>query len=154
MRSLYTSVLVALLVAGPLGAATKFQNGRIAFSSLRDGNSEIYVMNQDGSAQTRLTFDPAEDTQPSWSPDGRRIAFVRAGNIFVMNADGSGQFGLTNSVGPVANSEPDFSPDGKRIAFHSNRTGIFHIFVMNADGTGVAQLTSNVGNDFQPAWSP
>ena len=42
--------------------------GRIAFSSARDGNSEIYVMNADGSGQTRLTDDPENDREPSWAP--------------------------------------------------------------------------------------
>jgi WD40 repeat protein len=111
-------------------------------------------MNQDGSGQTRLTFDPAEDTQPAWSPDGRRIAFFHANDVFVMNADGSGQVNLTNGGGTVVNAEPDFSPDGQRIAFQSNRNGNFDIFVMNADGGNVTQLTTTFGNDFQPAWSP
>ena len=65
--------------------------GRIAFDSLRDGNGEIYVMNADGSGQTRLTDDPGFDGSPSWSPDGSRIAFqsFRDGDanpeIYVMN---------------------------------------------------------------------
>ena len=65
--------------------------GRIAFDSLRDGNGEIYVMNADGSGQTRLTDDPGFDGSASWSPDGSRIAFqsFRDGDanpeIYVMN---------------------------------------------------------------------
>ncbi len=65
---------------------------RIAFSSLRDGNTEIYLMNADGSGVTRLTYKDDFDSFPAWSPDGRRIAFhsYRDGNwdIYVMNADG------------------------------------------------------------------
>ena len=68
--------------------------GRIAFLSERNFNSDIYVMNADGSGLTRLTNDPAFDTDPAWSPDGSQIAFhsLRDGNleIYVMNADGSG----------------------------------------------------------------
>ena len=84
-------------------------SGRIAFTSKRDGGVEIYVMNADGSGQTRLTYNEAWDHGPSWSPDGRRIAFtsVRDGGkseIYVMNADGSGQTRLTY------NEALDFSP--------------------------------------------
>ena len=74
--------------------------GKIAFISNRDGNDEIYVMNADGSNQTRLTNNPAM-IRPSFSPDGSKIAFVsnRDGNyeIYVMNADGSNQTRLTNN---------------------------------------------------------
>ncbi len=72
----------------------------IAFTSNRDGNDEIYVMNADGSNQTRLTYNDAYDGMPAWSPDGTRIAFEsrRDSNgsaIYVMNADGSNQTQLT-----------------------------------------------------------
>jgi dipeptidyl aminopeptidase/acylaminoacyl peptidase len=72
----------------------------LAFASDRDGNSEIYVMNTDGSGQTRLTVDDADDYWPSWSPDGKKITFPsdRDGNseIYVMNTDGSSPTRLTN----------------------------------------------------------
>jgi dipeptidyl aminopeptidase/acylaminoacyl peptidase len=78
-------------------------SSRIAFTSTRDLNEEIYVMNaEDGSEQTRLTNNNTSDTHPSWSPDGTKIAFTstRDGNfeIYVMNAeDGSEQTRLTNN---------------------------------------------------------
>jgi Tol biopolymer transport system component len=77
----------------------------MAFTSSRDGNQEIYVMNADGSGQTNLTNHPALDMDPSWSPDGTRIAFSSTrddgnGEIYVMNADGSGQTRLTNNPAP------------------------------------------------------
>ncbi len=92
-------------------------NGKkIAFTSLRDGNHEIYVMNPDGSGQKRLTNNSALDIGCLWSPDGKKIAFVsdRDGNweIYVMNADGSEQKRLTNShsIKPGRNFRPSWSP--------------------------------------------
>ena len=71
---------------------------KIAFASERDGNSEIYLMNADGSGQRSLTRNLAYDGDPAWSPDGQKITFVsnRDGRyaVYVMNADGSGQRSL------------------------------------------------------------
>jgi Tol biopolymer transport system component len=126
---------------------------KIAFVSNRDGNYEIYIMNADGSGQTRLTNTPAEDRYPSWSPDGRRIAFAsdRDGNmeIYVMNADGSGQTRLTNT--PAYDGDPTWSPDGTRIAFASTQDVRSDIWVMNADGSNQVKLREFGVN---PAWSP
>ena len=81
-------------------AAWSSDGTKIAFSTVRDGNWEIYVMNADGSGQTNLTNNANADIQPTWSPDGTKIAFstVRDGNyeIYAMNTDGSGQTNLTN----------------------------------------------------------
>jgi Tol biopolymer transport system component len=129
-------------------------SGCLAFVSSRDDNSEIYVMNADGSGQTRLTNNPALDMAPAWSPDGTKIAFSsdRDGNfnIYVMNADGSGQTGLTNSTDYEA--DPAWSPDGTKIAFW----GTGGIYVMNADGSMVTRLAAALyAYDFgAPAWSP
>ena len=77
--------------------AVSSRSNRIVFSSTRDGNSEIYSMNADGSDQTRLTSHPSADAFPAWSPDGDRIAFTsnRDGKfeIYVMNADGGSRCG-------------------------------------------------------------
>jgi TolB protein len=136
-------------------------NGRIVFASTRDGNNEIYVMNADGSGQTRLTNHPAEDILPAWSPDGTKIAWStnRLGGsnyeIYVMNADGSGVTNLTNFAG--SDRFPTWSPDGTRIAYMSMRNGggNFEIYVMNADGTNPRQLTFTAGiEDCCPDWSP
>ncbi|MCX8126557.1 MAG: hypothetical protein N3E40_05415, partial [Dehalococcoidia bacterium] len=131
---------------------------KIAFTSLRNGNSEIYVMNPDGSNQTRLTNNPAEDRHPNFSPDGSKIAFAsnRDGNfeIYVMNADGTNPVRLTNN--PASDRFPRWSPDGTKIAFVSNRDGTTNdeIYVMNADGSNQTRLTNSPGIDTQPAWSP
>jgi Tol biopolymer transport system component len=132
--------------------------GKIAFASDRAGNFDIYVMNPDGSGIVRLTNDPAEDTQPTWSPDGRQIAFVsnRDGNkeIYVINADGGGLTRLTN------NTAEDFSPawspatTPQKIAFVSHRDGNDEIYLMNTDGSSQTNLTLNNSDDDDPAWAP
>jgi len=130
---------------------------RIAFVSNRDGNNEIYVMNADGSGVTRLTDNPANDTDPTWSPDGSRIAFssTRAGNydVYVMNADGSGVTRLTNDQ--WRDRRPAWC--GTRIAFQSDRyiPPFYDIYMMNEDGTGQTRVTlDNASSDEYPAWSP
>jgi Tol biopolymer transport system component len=137
--------------------------GGIAFVSTRDGNQEIYLMNSDGSGQVNLTNNPGYDAGPVWSPSGARIAFVGTrgpdidtmyvpSEIYVMNADGSGQVNLTHN--PAADHSPAWAPDGKEIAFVSNRDGNDEIYLMNADGSGQVNLTNNPGNDGAPVWSP
>ena len=87
---------------------------KIAFTSTRDGNNEIYIMNVDGSGQTRLTNNSVQDFIPSFSPDGSKIAFTSEqddngeGEIYIMNVDGSGQVNLTNN--PAYDDAPSFSP--------------------------------------------
>jgi Tol biopolymer transport system component len=124
----------------------------IAFSTDRDGNGEIYLMNADGTNLRRLTNHPAADRSPSWSPDGTRIVFVteRDGNgeIYVMSADGSNQLNLTNT--PFWEGTPAWSPDGLQIAFGSNA----QIYVMNADGTSVTRPRTDLWDAYAPAWSP
>lgn len=129
---------------------------KIAFTSQRDGNQEVYIMNSDGSNQTRLTNNPAFDTQTSFSPDGK-IAFAtnRDGNfeIYVMDPDGTNLVNLSNNTG--GDTQPRFSADGTKIVFNSNRDGgLGEIYVMNADGTNQINLSQHPANDFTPSFSP
>jgi Tol biopolymer transport system component len=136
---------------------------KIAFNSYRDWHYEISVMNADGSAQTRLTnnvvdYDEYTDDSnlyPVFSPDGRKIAFIGKRDvnweIYVMNADGSGQTRLTYESAVLF---PTFSHDGSRIVFEDLRDGEFEIYVMNADGSGQTRLTYNDSRDMSPAFSP
>ena len=130
--------------------------GRIAFSSTRDGNWEIYVINADGSEQARLTNNTADDSIPIWSPDGSRIAFFsnRDGNseIYIMNADGSEQINLTNNL--TYDGWPIWSPDGSTIAFASNRSGHTDVYIMNPDGSEQINLTNNLADNGGQEWSP
>jgi Tol biopolymer transport system component len=139
--------------------------GRIAFRSERDGNSEIYAMNVDGSGVVRLTNDGASDGGPAWSPDGMKVAFdrldapyVNTHQIYVINADGSQVTAL------IGGTDPAWSRDGTRIAAAGefpvcgpraricNGTA-YRIMVINADGSGLVVLTSS-GFDREPTWSP
>jgi uncharacterized protein YjdB len=109
---------------------------RIAFVSQRDGNSEIYVMNADGSGAQRLTNDPQADGRPSFTPDGQAIVFHSARTagkqqIWMINVDGSG---LTQLTRDSVNSSPTVSPDGQTVAYVSLRDKNYDIWLMGRDG--------------------
>jgi dipeptidyl aminopeptidase/acylaminoacyl peptidase len=154
------------------------------FQSTRDGNSELYVMNADGSGQSRLTNDPATDRDPAWSPDGTKIAFSsnresflcdtgdpychpRATyRIFTMNADGSGVTRITVTHPADGNSDgsdhfqPDWSPSGDRLAYESAEIDYFEEFWANSivtTGTGGHVLIRAFQGTYPQggvAWSP
>jgi TolB protein len=145
---------LAAIAALPGAGATKAPPGHIAFSMGGLGHADIYAVKADGSGLVRLTDDQAADFDPSWSPDGRRIAYrhedERSGQIYVMNADGSRQLNLTRRRG--LDYSPAWSPDGRRIAFGSVRAGKATIWVMRPDGSGRRRLSRVYGE--YPAWSP
>ena len=131
---------------------------KIVFVSDRDGNSEIYTCNADGSNITRLTNNPGDDDQPAWSPDGTRIAFIRNFNLFIMNADGSNvvQRTFSGGCGPGLT----WSPDGTKIAYSDYTNYGMGIYVISATG-GLPFLVYEVAPGgvyfaevMQPAWSP
>ncbi len=154
-------------VTGPIRRLTNHEAGgespvwspdgkHIAFTSRRDGNYDIYVMEADGSNPRRLTNHEADDWSPVWSPDGQHIAFTSNrddnSDIYVMGADGSNLRRLTDHE--AADGSPVWSPDGKHIAFTSNRDDNSDIYVMGADGSKPRRLTYHEAADGWPVWSP
>ena len=122
--SMLLAALCVCLTHGELWLknALASNTARIVFTSLRDGNPEIYVMDAHGRNQENLTNHPVYDRDPDWSPDGTKIAFVSgrdgAGSqIHVMDADGKNAIRLTDD--PGGKRDPDWSPDGSQIAFTS-----------------------------------
>jgi Tol biopolymer transport system component len=131
---------------------------KIAFTSSRVGNEDIYVVDVDGGGLVNLTRSRGTDRRPVWSPDGRQIAYRgdRDGNgeVYVMNADGSAQRRLTRN--PAPDNGAVWSPDGRRILF---QRALGDIWVMNRDGSAQRNLTPEVrparfSEDSSPAWSP
>jgi Tol biopolymer transport system component len=158
--------------------ATIGPDGRIVFTSVRDGDMEIYSMNGDGSDVRRLTRRPGPDGGPFFSPDGKQIVFrgrategtelkdflglLKDGlwrptllEIFVMNRDGTNLRQVTK-IGK-ASFAPYFHPDGKRIIFSSNahdpKGRDFDLYTIDVDGTGLERITWNPTFDGFPMFS-
>jgi Tol biopolymer transport system component len=158
--ALALALATTLALAGAASAAYPGANGEVAFTSTQDGGARhIYVQTASGITDLTGASSAAIETQPKFSPDGRELAFTRAGQglpnteIFVMSAGGALRTQLTNT--PQGNSDPTWSPDGTQLAFVSERTGqVPQIFVMRADGTGVRQITNDPSGKSELAWSP
>lgn len=144
----YSSILFSaiFLLIGPIITAAQ---EKIAFTSFRDGNHDIYIMNPDGSDQTRLTIDAGNDAGPSFSYNDNKIVYSSGAGIYVMSANGTGKTQLTND-----GRTPSFSHDGNRIVFVSGLDG--GIYVMNADGSNPTRVpnVNPIGGIFGPVFSP
>lgn len=128
---------------------------RIVMSLQQGGNANIFMMDLNSRATTRLTSTAAIDTSPSYSPDGTQIVFEsdRGGQqqIYAMGADGSNQRRI--SFGDGSYSQPAWSPRGDYIAFTKRRAGGFAIGIMKPDGSGERILTEGFHNE-SPTWAP
>jgi Tol biopolymer transport system component len=121
--------------------------------------NNVLVVNANGSGLAALTNNTtSDDTMPTWSPDGERLAFAstRGGNydIYVLDRSASDIDPVQLTDSPGRDFHPAWSPDGSRIAFESNRDGNWDIWVMDADGSNQRQLTLELSDDGNPAWSP
>lgn len=153
MLALILLMALALMPGDTLQAQTA---GQLVFSSDRDGDQEIYLMDADGSNLRQLTRNTSADDYPSWSPDGRFIAFIsnRDGSyaLYVMDANGGNQRRVANYV--ISNGAPSWSPNGQQIAIGSDRSGNREIYLVDANGSNYVQLTDNDVADYSPAFSP
>lgn len=163
-RTLAVEFVIVMLIGTPSliaedAPADSTPPGKIAFISDRDGDEEIYIMNPDGSDQTRITKQLGTDTRPSWSPDGRSLAFHAERDdfrIYVTTAITGEWKCLTPKVKNQTASDgfPVLSSDGKRILFMAYPESDFEIYVMNSDGSERKKLTRSKGDDTHPSWSP
>jgi TolB protein len=168
MGSLATRVGIGAVIAACLAlfapsASASFpgRNGSVAFSSLRHGSFDIYLVSPKGALKRLTHTSKVNETSPAWSANGRKLAFERRdfhdGNhpgpfeIWVMNADGTHQHRLGRGT------EPAWSPNGKRIAFvgpRQPRVSKPDVWVMNSDGSHRKRLTSDRLSERSPDWSP
>ena len=162
MRNLYLSFFFVLssvmlcLNIYPVFAKVP-TTAKIVFTSARDNNREIYIMNPDGSGQVRLTRHKADDVSPAWSPTGEQILFASdrerpqvppSWDLYLMDADGK------NVQRVFEKSEdrrhPTWAPDGKQIAYKRFDRGVGYIYIATVDGKNEERVA--IGGT--PSWSP
>jgi Tol biopolymer transport system component len=150
--------------AGDTGATAPTHAGAIVFTSNIDpaGRWDLFTMRPDGTGVKRLTIlpDPSSPfSAPDWSPDGTQLVFTspspssRHGQIYRIDADGSGLTQLTHGTGIDADS-PSWSPDGSKIVLKRQGSGEYAIWVMNADGSGLVRLTDERYDHSDPTFTP
>jgi Tol biopolymer transport system component len=144
-------VISSVLLVSSIAHAQSPQ-GRILFTSDRDGDYELFTMKPDGSEVIQLTFNTHKDTRARWSPDGTMIAFIRNDEaVWIMDSDGNNQEFVHNG------SYVDFSPDGAQIVL-SDYSGSFYgadaLFIYDLETSQKTKLTDDAGSERVPAWHP
>jgi dipeptidyl aminopeptidase/acylaminoacyl peptidase len=127
---------------------------QIAFTSDRNGNQDIYLLDLDNRELTQLTDDPGNEFSPELSPDGSHIIYSgmidENLDLYVMNTNGADKRRLT--FNPEDEDNASWSPDGVYIVYDSNRNGNYDLFLMNVASGEETQLTSDPRDEYNPDW--
>ena len=131
--------------------------GSVVFELNKNGNSDLYGLAIGQEKPIRLTDHVAEDSDPAWSPDGRKVAFTsrRSGNydLFVLDMQSGEIDQITNQTDYDGN--PSWSPDGQWLVYESHQGNNLDIYIVRVDlSQGPIRLTENEGPDYAPMWSP
>ena len=166
MSSVFTFKKAAVIVVIPILLLIQIEafagkaptTSKILFTSVRDGNYEVYMMNTDGSNQVNLTQNRADDFQAVWSPTGEQILFVsdRDGDthdLYLMNPDGSDIRRVFKRKRRINRSNPSWSPDGKQIAYSVRDWNCSRLTIYIAT-LGEEKEMEFVMDATDPAWSP
>ena len=125
---------------------------KIAYTSKLSGNYDIWVMDLDGSNKKQITDAEGDETSPSWSPVGSKIAYSYKGDLYTIGIDDIVPARLTNDS--YDNINPSYSPDGKLISFASNRAGNYDIWMMSPDENSFFRATYDESLQKAPTWCP
>lgn len=142
---------------GGMQAVRSPDRTRIAYSSTKAGSADVYVADADGRNPRRITTDAGAETEPVWTPDGRRLVYTATpagggSQLVSVRADGTDPRPLTSSTG--GNSAPDISPDGRRVAFVSTRDGNPEIYEVDIEGGEARRLTKTGDRESIPRFLP
>ncbi len=160
LKSVFYIFLLTLMCGDVcrLSASKAPTTPKILFTSTRDGNREVYMMNPDGSEQVNLTQHPADDLNAVWSPTGEQILFVsdrqgtRVQDLYLMDVDGSNVRRVFKKKIIADRTKPAWNPDSEQFAYWSvdwNRLK-FGLYL----GTFGEEDAERIGNGISPAWSP
>ena len=148
---------------GTINVEPTINNKKVVFSSNRKGKVMLFSMDEKGRNVKQLTFTGSYNSSPSWSPDGRYVAFSGYSggrfDLFVIDTKNQNKIRRVTSIrrpnGSWANNEsPSFSPDGRQVVFVSDRTGKNQVYTIYIDGTGLKRITFDSHNYKTPKWSP
>lgn len=158
LRGLLLPLAVGAVLAAAAGVHTHAAapTSQLAFVGPYAGTRQIFVVNTDGTGLRRLTSPPGDSEGPTWSPDGRRLLFVRSRGddtqIYTIGAGGGDLRRLT--APPGTHAEAVWSPDGRRIAFITRAAEVGRVSLMDADGRDQRRLSGPDASASAPAWSP
>ena len=142
--------------APPITPTPVGSGGTLAFTMRHNGNSDIYLLSQNTGNLLRLTFDPSEDRDPAWSPDGQHLAFASqrgsGWDLYLIEMSAGTIIRLTRT--PDYQGAPTWSPDGKWLAYEAFIDGKFDIYILNVERGDSQRLTSDPAPEYSPAWSP